>query len=54
LQHSIPIPTTPHDILASPLDQLLRRASQYRLLDPKEEIDLAQRIERGDLDAKDL
>jgi RNA polymerase primary sigma factor len=49
-----PIPTITHDVLATPLDQLLRRASQYRLLDPKEEIDLAQRIERGDLDAKDL
>jgi RNA polymerase primary sigma factor len=49
-----PTPTITHDVLATPLDQLLRRASQYRLLDPKEEIDLAQRIERGDLDAKDL
>jgi RNA polymerase primary sigma factor len=36
------------------LDQLLRRASQYQLLDPAMEIELAQRIERGDLDAKDL
>jgi RNA polymerase primary sigma factor len=43
-----------HDLLATPLDQLLRRASQYRLLAPDEEIDLAQRIERGDLSAKDL
>ena len=34
-------PTITHDVLATPLDQLLRRASQYRLLDPKEEIDLA-------------
>ncbi|HMS72161.1 MAG TPA: sigma-70 factor domain-containing protein [Baekduia sp.] len=43
-----------HDVLATPLDQLLRRASQYELLTPDAEIDLAQRIERGDLDAKDL
>jgi RNA polymerase primary sigma factor len=52
-----PTPTLTHDhdpLLASPLDQLLRRASQYRLLTPDEEIDLAQRIERGDLSAKDL
>jgi RNA polymerase primary sigma factor len=44
-----------HDpLLASPLDQLLRRASQYRLLTPDEEIDLAKRIEKGDLSAKDM
>jgi RNA polymerase sigma factor (sigma-70 family) len=53
LQHSS-IPNANYDVLASPLDQLLRRASQYRLLEPAEEIDLAQRIERGDLAAKDL
>jgi RNA polymerase primary sigma factor len=53
LQHSS-TPIVHHDILASPLDQLLRRASQYRLLEPHEEIDLAKRIERGDLSAKDL
>jgi RNA polymerase primary sigma factor len=47
-------PTFTNDVLASPLDQLLRRASQYQLLDPAMEIELAQRIERGDLDAKDL
>src|SRR3954454_11995669 len=49
-----PTPTFTHDVLATPLDQLLRRASQYRLLEPKEEIELAKRIERGDLGAKDL
>ena len=43
-------PTT----VADPVDQLLRRASQYRLLRPSEELDLAQRIERGDLRAKEL
>ncbi len=47
-------PTFTNDVLASPLDQLLRRASQYQLLDPAKEIELAQRIEKGDLDAKDL
>ena len=47
-------PTFTNDVLASPLDQLLRRASQYQLLDPAMEIELAKRIERGDLDAKDL
>jgi RNA polymerase primary sigma factor len=47
-------PTTSDDVLASPLDQLLQRASQYRLLEPEEEIELAKRIERGDLEAKDL
>ena len=43
-------PTT----VADPVDQLLRRASQYRLLRPSEELDLAKRIERGDLRAKEL
>ena len=43
-------PTT----VADPVDQLLRRAAQYRLLRPKEELDLAKRIERGDLRAKEL
>ena len=43
-------PTT----VADPVDQLLRRAAQYRLLRPAEERELAQRIERGDLRAKEL
>ncbi len=43
-------PTT----VADPVDQLLRRASQYRLLRPSEELALAKRIERGDLRAKEL
>ena len=49
-------PTTllePDEILLEPLEQLLREAGRYRLLEPHEEIELAQRIERGDLDAKD-
>ncbi len=45
---------TPDYVLADPLDLLLRRASRYRLLMPAEEIELSQRIERGDLAAKDL
>ena len=46
----------PHETLtvADPVDQLLRRASQYRLLRPHEELELAKGIERGDLHAKDL
>ncbi|MCD6726594.1 MAG: sigma-70 family RNA polymerase sigma factor [Solirubrobacteraceae bacterium] len=40
--------------VADPVDQLLRRASQYRLLRPHEELELAKRIERGDLRAKEL
>jgi len=43
-------PTT----VADPVDQLLRRASQYRLLRPTQELELAKRIERGDLRAKEL
>jgi RNA polymerase primary sigma factor len=39
---------------SDPLDQLLERAARYRLLRPAEELDLARRIERGDLAAKEL
>ena len=35
------------------LEQMLQRANQYKLLKPHEELELAQRIERGDLAAKD-
>jgi RNA polymerase primary sigma factor len=38
---------------ADPLDDLLRRASRYPLLRPSEEVELAKRIERGDLAAKE-
>ena len=38
---------------ADALDHLLQRASQFRLLKPEEEIELAKRIERGDLVAKE-
>ena len=36
------------------VDLLLREASQYPLLKPAQEIELAQRIEKGDLEAKEL
>ncbi len=38
---------------ADPLDDLLRRASRYPLLRPSEEVELAKRIEKGDLLAKE-
>src|SRR4051812_16335122 len=38
---------------ADTLQTFLNAAGRYRLLTPGEEIDLAKRIERGDLDAKE-
>ncbi len=38
---------------ADALDQLLQHANEFRLLRPAEEIELAKRIERGDLLAKE-
>ena len=38
---------------ADALDQLLQHANEFRLLRPAEEIELAKRIERGDLVAKE-
>jgi RNA polymerase primary sigma factor len=38
---------------ADALEQLLQRANRFQLLKPAEEIELAKRIERGDLFAKD-
>jgi RNA polymerase primary sigma factor len=43
----------PDEILLDPLEQLLREAAKFRLLEPHEEIELAQRIEKGDLEAKE-
>jgi RNA polymerase primary sigma factor len=43
----------PDEILLDPLEQLLREAGKFRLLMPHEEIELAQRIEKGDLEAKE-
>jgi RNA polymerase primary sigma factor len=51
---------TPHthtpdlEIAVDSVDLLLREASRYPLLKPHQEIELAQRIEKGDLEAKDL
>src|SRR3954453_22630706 len=42
------------DAQLEPLTLLLEEAQRYRLLTPREELDLARRIERGDLDAKEL
>jgi RNA polymerase primary sigma factor len=49
-------PETAHqapDATTDSLQLLLREAGRYRLLTPAEEIELAKRIERGDLAAKD-
>ncbi len=40
-------------VYADALEQLLQRANKFQLLKPHEEIELAKRIERGDLAAKD-
>jgi RNA polymerase primary sigma factor len=47
--------TQPYDSAVTPdaLDQLLRRASSFKLLKPEEEKSLSQAIERGDLAAKE-
>jgi RNA polymerase primary sigma factor len=53
----LPRPTAPTydlDLTPDALDLLLRDAGRYRLLQPHEELDLAKRIERGDLEAKEL
>ena len=41
------------DATVDSLQLLLREAGRYRLLTPAEEIELAKRIEKGDLAAKD-
>jgi len=41
------------DVAADPIEQLLRRARAHPLLTAAEEIELAKRIERGDLGAKE-
>jgi RNA polymerase primary sigma factor len=41
------------DAQLEPLTLLLEEAQRYQLLTPREELDLARRIERGDLDAKE-
>jgi len=42
------------ELQADSVDLLLREAGKYPLLRPKQELDLAKRIERGDLAAKEL
>src|SRR6516162_8646044 len=46
--------TTPDTFIPESVDQLLAHSRRYPLLTPAQEIDLAQRIERGDLHAKEL
>jgi RNA polymerase primary sigma factor len=45
---------TPDTFIPEAVDQLLAHSRRYPLLTPAEEIDLAKRIERGDLQAKEL
>jgi RNA polymerase primary sigma factor len=46
--------STPDTFIPEAVDQLLAHSRRYPLLTPAEEIDLAKRIERGDLHAKEL
>src|ERR1700733_3693140 len=46
--------STPDSFIPEAVDQLLAHSRRYPLLTPAQEIDLAQRIERGDLHAKEL
>ena len=41
------------DVSADALGQFFKQASKYKLLTAEEEVELAQRIERGDLEAKE-
>ena len=45
---------TPDTFIPEAVDQLLAHSRRYPLLTPAQEIELAQRIERGDLHAKEL
>jgi RNA polymerase primary sigma factor len=45
---------TPDTFIPEAVDQLLAHSRRYPLLTPAQEIDLAKRIERGDLHAKEL
>lgn len=46
--------SVPDTFIPESVDQLLAHSRRYPLLTPPQEIDLAQRIERGDLHAKEL
>jgi DNA-directed RNA polymerase sigma subunit (sigma70/sigma32) len=48
-----PVATT-ESFIPESVDQLLAHSRRYPLLTPHQEIELAQRIERGDLHAKEL
>jgi RNA polymerase primary sigma factor len=49
------LPGVPHeDFIPESVDQLLAHSRRYPLLTPDQEIELAKRIERGDLRAKEL
>ena len=41
-------------LIIDPVKQLMKESRRYPLLKPKQEVDLAKRIERGDLAAKEL
>lgn len=45
---------TPESFIPESVDQLLAHSRRYPLLTPAQEIELAQRIEKGDLHAKEL
>ena len=46
--------SAPDTFIPESVDQLLAHSRRYPLLTPAQEIELAQRIERGDLEAKEL
>jgi RNA polymerase primary sigma factor len=46
--------STPETFIPEAVDQLLAHSRRYPLLAPAQEIDLAKRIERGDLHAKEM
>ncbi|MGH2855340.1 MAG: sigma-70 family RNA polymerase sigma factor, partial [Solirubrobacteraceae bacterium] len=49
-----PVAAEPESFIPESVDQLLAHSRRYPLLRPDQEIELAQRIERGDLRAKEL
>src|SRR6201988_1442013 len=46
--------SVPDTFIPESVDQLLAHSRRYPLLTPAQEIELAQRIERGDLHAKEI
>src|ERR1700689_727925 len=49
-----PVAAEPESFIPESVDQLLAHSRRYPLLTPEQEIELAKRIERGDLYAKEL